>query len=291
MSWTARQTALLEAIGLGSWPAMEGSDDAAPARAEAAAGEARQVADETEAPVRDARAAPAPAPAQALARSETVLERSTTAAASAPPTEAAAAPPQWADLDSLHAAVRSCRACTLCERRRQAVPGVGHARAEWMVVGEAPGEQEDAVGEPFVGVSGQLLDEMLAATGRGRQAGPPQRQVFIANTVKCRPPGNRNPTPEEIAACGGFLQAQIALVQPKLILALGRFAAQALLRDDSPVGRLRGRVHALPDGTPVVVSYHPSYLLRQPLEKARAWEDLCLALDAMDAMDARVGSA
>jgi DNA polymerase len=182
-------------------------------------------------------------------------------------------------LDAVAAAVRSCQACGLCSTRKQAVPGVGHPNAHWMLVGEGPGEQEDLQGEPFVGRSGQLLDEMLAALDLTRAPAPPERQVFIANTVKCRPPGNRNPSPEELAACAPYLQRQLALVKPRLVLALGRFAAQSLLGTEAPVGSLRGKVHRMADGTPVVVSYHPSYLLRQPLEKARAWDDLCLAAE------------
>lgn len=257
MSWDARQTAMLQAMGLGSWPSM--SMESVPMRRAPFASEVRPSVTPEQGPAKLEHAADTPS---ALPSPEPTLSART-----------------WADLESVHTAVRECRACGLCEHRKQAVPGVGHAHAEWMVVGEAPGEQEDERGEPFVGASGQLLDEMLAVLGRSRKPGAAQQQVFITNTVKCRPPGNRNPAPEELAACGGFLQAQIELVKPRMILALGRFAAQSLLREESPVGRLRGRVHALAGGTPVVVSYHPSYLLRQPLEKARAWEDLCLAMD------------
>ncbi len=148
-----------------------------------------------------------------------------------------------------------------------------------MIVGEAPGEQEDQSGEPFVGAAGQLLDRMLSAVGLGRAAdadGDPARQVFIANVLKCRPPSNRNPSPEEVAQCAPFLQRQVALVQPRLILAMGRFAVQALLATDTPIGRLRGQVHRYL-GVPTIVTYHPAYLLRNLADKARAWEDLCLA--------------
>jgi DNA polymerase len=153
-----------------------------------------------------------------------------------------------------------------------------------MIVGEAPGEEEDRRGEPFVGRSGQLLDNMLRAIGLSRQAGEtpdPAKQVFIANTLKCRPPGNRNPLPEELACCEGYLIRQIELVQPKIILAMGRFAVQSLLRSSAPIGQLRGRVHRY-QGVPLVVTYHPAYLLRNPPEKARAWDDLCLALDTVE---------
>jgi uracil-DNA glycosylase len=183
------------------------------------------------------------------------------------------------DWPALREAVAACTACPLCQSRRQTVFGVGSARAHWMVIGEAPGEDEDRQGEPFVGRSGQLLDRMLAALRltRADEAGvDPARQVFIANTLKCRPPGNRNPAPEELAACEPFLQRQIELLQPRIILAMGRFAVQALLRTDAPVGKLRGRVHAY-QGVPLVVTYHPAYLLRNLPDKARAWDDLCLA--------------
>jgi DNA polymerase len=164
----------------------------------------------------------------------------------------------------------------LCESRTNTVFGVGNERAHWMIVGEAPGEQEDLQGEPFVGQAGKLLDAMLHALGLTRKPDTPERQVFIANTLKCRPPRNRNPDPDEMRRCEPFLVRQIELVQPKLILAMGRFAVQALLRSDEPIGRLRGRVHRY-HGVPLVVTYHPAYLLRNPADKARAWDDLCLA--------------
>jgi DNA polymerase len=180
------------------------------------------------------------------------------------------------DWTGLREAVAACRACALCESRQKTVFGVGHPRAHWMIVGEAPGEQEDRQGEPFVGPAGQLLDNMLQAIGLTRAEAAPERQVFIANTLKCRPPKNRNPEPAETATCAPFLERQIALVQPRIILAMGRFAAQALLASSEPLGKLRGRAHAW-RGVPVVVTYHPAYLLRTPADKARAWEDLCLA--------------
>lgn len=183
-----------------------------------------------------------------------------------------------ADLDwpQLRAAVEACTACRLHATRRQTVFGVGHPRAHWMIVGEAPGEQEDLSGEPFVGAAGRLLDAMLQALGLTRAEAAPERQVYIANTLKCRPPRNRNPEPDELAQCEPFLLRQIALVQPRLILAMGRFGVQALLRSPEPIGRLRGRVHRF-QGVPLVVTYHPAYLLRNPADKARAWEDLLLA--------------
>jgi len=183
------------------------------------------------------------------------------------------------DWPALRQAVAGCEACGLCRTRKQTVFGVGHPQAQWMLVGEAPGEHEDRQGEPFVGRAGQLLDRMLAALQLTRATdgdARPDQRVYIANTLKCRPPGNRNPQPEEVAQCEPFLQRQVVLVQPRLILAMGRFAVQALLKRTEPIGKLRGRVHDF-HGVPLVVTYHPAYLLRNPADKALAWDDLCLA--------------
>jgi DNA polymerase len=185
------------------------------------------------------------------------------------------------DWTQLQAAVAGCMACGLCRSRTQTVFGVGSRSAPWMIVGEAPGAEEDARGEPFVGQAGRLLDNMLAAIGRSRQD-EAQRPVYIANVLKCRPPGNRNPQPDEVASCEPFLLRQIELVQPRLLLVLGRFAAQSVLRTDAPVSALRGHVHRLRVGgreLPAIVSYHPAYLLRNLADKAKAWADLCLALE------------
>lgn len=191
----------------------------------------------------------------------------------------------WIELKQ---AVPACTACSLHQTRTQTVFGVGDERAHWLVVGEAPGEQEDLQGEPFVGAAGQLLDGMLRALGLTRstadEAVPPARRVYIANTLKCRPPRNRNPEAAEILHCEPFLVRQIALLRPRTILAMGRFAVQTLLRSDEPVGRLRGRVHRY-QGVPLVVTYHPAYLLRNLLDKARAWEDLCLAAAVAEQTD------
>ncbi|MCO5119872.1 MAG: uracil-DNA glycosylase [Burkholderiaceae bacterium] len=180
------------------------------------------------------------------------------------------------DLDGLRERVATCRDCGLCESRNRTVFGVGDRRPHWMVIGEAPGAEEDRRGEPFVGQAGRLLDAMLAAVGLGREQG-----VFIANVLKCRPPGNRNPRPEEVARCAPFLRRQVELLRPRLILVVGRFAAQTLLGTDASIASLRGRVHRYRAGeldVPVVVSYHPAYLLRDRHEdKARCWQDLCLA--------------
>jgi DNA polymerase len=189
------------------------------------------------------------------------------------------------DWSALREAVAACRACKLCEGRRQTVFGVGHTSAHWMIVGEAPGEQEDRQGEPFVGKSGQLLDNMLRAIGLTRGEADAAQQVYIANTLKCRPPGNRNPEPEELAQCEPFLIRQVELVRPRIILAMGRFAVQSLLRSHEPIGKLRGRVHHY-QGVPLIVTYHPAYLLRNLDDKAKAWDDLCLAVHTL-----RSGSA
>lgn len=182
--------------------------------------------------------------------------------------DASVAGMDWPELEQ---AVKACTACGLREGCTQTVFGVGNRQAEWLVIGEAPGADEDKQGEPFVGRAGQLLNSMLAAIGLKRE------QVYIANILKCRPPGNRDPKPEEAALCRAFLERQIALIQPKLILAVGRIAAQNLLATDTPIGRLRGHVHQL-HGIPVVVTYHPAYLLRSPGEKRKAWTDLQFAV-------------
>jgi DNA polymerase len=184
----------------------------------------------------------------------------------------------WPELET---AVAACTACALCRSRTQTVFGVGSRAATWMLVGEAPGAEEDARGEPFVGQAGRLLDNMLAAIGRSRRADAP-RPVFIANVLKCRPPGNRNPQADEVAACEPFLRRQIELIQPRLLLVMGRFAAQSVLHADEPISALRGRVHRLRIGArevPAVVTYHPAYLLRNLADKSKAWADLCLALE------------
>lgn len=214
---------------------------------------------------------------QALMPAKTGRSAAAPAAQAIPQSADTAAAVAGADLAQLREMVVGCTACGLCHGRKQAVFGMGAPAARWLVVGEAPGEQEDRKGEPFVGRSGQLLDAMLASVGMSRE-----KDVFIANVIKCRPPGNRNPKPEEIAACSPYLLRQITLLKPERILVVGRFAAQTLLQTDASIANLRGRVHHLdaPDGRriPLVVSYHPAYLLRSPLEKARAWQDLQLAV-------------
>jgi len=200
------------------------------------------------------------------------------AAASAPAApRAAATPPPAAGAEAaweeLRAEVASCTRCPLHRTRTQGVLGVGPKRCDWLVIGEAPGAEEDRRGEPFVGAAGQLLDAMLRAIGLDRTS-----NVYIANVLKSRPPNNRDPRPEEVAACMPYLLRQIALLQPKIMLAVGRIAAQNLLGTEAPLARLRGQVHQFGAlHTPLVVTYHPAYLLRTPQDKRKAWEDLKFA--------------
>jgi DNA polymerase len=179
------------------------------------------------------------------------------------------------DWQALSKEVSTCSACTLCKQRKQAVFGVGAQTAPWLFVGEGPGEEEDQKGEPFVGPAGKLLDAMLAAAGLQRG-----REVYIANVVKCRPPGNRTPTVEEAAACAPFLDRQIDLIQPKLIVALGKTAVMRLTGSDASMASMRGKVHSY-RGIAVVATYHPAYLLRSLTEKLKAWEDMQLATREM----------
>ena len=174
------------------------------------------------------------------------------------------------DWQALRDSVAACTRCALHQSRTQTVFGVGNPEADWMIIGEAPGAEEDRRGEPVVGRAGKLLDEMLHAVGQGRDS------VFIANILKCRPPNNRDPEAEESSQCRAYLERQIELVQPNIIVAVGRIAAQLLLDTDTPVGRLRGVEHRL-GNTPLVVTYHPAYLLRSPTQKRKSWDDLRLA--------------
>ena len=263
MRWDERQVALLREMGIRLWTPP--GEVAAPADQAAA--------------VPAALATPAvhvgaPAAAVAPLHAEPIVAAAPVEARIAIP----AGPLAAQDWPQLRETVAACTACRLCEGRRQTVFGVGNPRAHWMIVGEAPGEQEDRQGEPFVGKAGQLLDNMLRAIALTRAQAEPARQVYIANTIKCRPPANRNPEPDELAKCEPFLNRQIELVQPRIIVAMGRFAVHSLLRSTEPIGRLRGRVHRY-HGVPLIVTYHPAYLLRNPEDKAKAWDDLCLALD------------
>jgi len=179
---------------------------------------------------------------------------------------------QWIEIKQ---AVPACTACALHKSRAQTVFGVGDENADWMLIGEAPGAEEDRLGEPFVGQAGKLLDNMLAAIDLKRG-----ENVYIANVLKCRPPGNRNPEPDEVEKCTPFLKRQIALIQPKLIIAMGRFAAQTLLASDASIASLRGRVYSY-EGVPLIVTYHPAYLLRSLPDKSKAWADLVFARKTM----------
>ena len=223
--------------------------------------------------------------------------RTVQAPAAAAPALSPAPPAPAPDWDALEQQIRACQRCPLVAQRQCAVPGMGDRRPDWLLVGEAPGEEEDRQGLPFVGRAGQLLDRMLAALQLQRA-----QQVYITNVIKCRPPQNRNPAAEEIAHCTPYLLRQVELLQPKIVLALGRFAAQTLLAEggclsaealrDLPLGKLRGRVYqARLAGRvlPVVVTYHPAYLLRSPADKARAWADLCLAAEALERSQGLVG--
>jgi len=186
------------------------------------------------------------------------------------------------DWDALVASVKSCERCPLHQTRTQSVFGVGDRRAQWLVIGEAPGVEEDRQGEPFVGRAGQLLNSMLKAIGLARE------EVFIANILKSRPPNNRDPRPEEVRECIPFLYRQIELINPRLILCVGRIAAQTLLGTDTPIGKLRGKLHHFAPAhpaaktRPMIVTYHPAYLLRSPAEKRKAWGDLVLAMQTFE---------
>jgi DNA polymerase len=190
----------------------------------------------------------------------------------APPAPGPAALETFSEWAPLRERVAACTACELCKTRTQTVFGVGNTQADWLIIGEAPGAEEDRQGEPFVGRAGQLLNAMLLAIGL------PRETVFIANILKCRPPGNRDPAPSEVARCLPYLAAQIALLKPKIMLAVGRIAAQNLLGTDVPLARLRGKLHHFgAANTPLVITYHPAYLLRTPGDKRKAWDDLKFA--------------
>jgi len=216
------------------------------------------------------------APAWRLRRGDIVAGQDASAPVESVPTPLPAAATRLERIatlgwDEFAADVGACTACGLCRTRNKAVPGVGDVRAQWMLIGEAPGAEEDARGEPFVGQAGKLLDNMLGALGMNRRD-----NVYIANVLKCRPPGNRTPEPVEVDACRPYLERQIALIRPQLIVALGKSAASLLLGTDASIASLRGRVHRV-RGVPLVVTYHPAYLLRSLQEKAKAWEDLLFA--------------
>ena len=291
----ARQRAMLEAMGITLWePTVDAkkerfSDvDIDKLAINSIVNSTPQVPTPVTAPP-PSQAAPAVASAPAAPRAPAV---------NAPPPNTVLQPlPQGiAQMDwlQLQAAVSSCQACALCEGRKNTVFGTGQAstepalapQADWLIVGEAPDENEDSQGEPFAGQAGQLLDNMLRAVVSNGKPLSRQSNVFIANVLKCRPPANRNPSPEELAMCQPYLQRQIALLQPKIIVAMGRFAVQSLLGSTEPLGKLRGRVHHMPGSaitTPVIVTYHPAYLLRNLPDKSKAWADLLLAMQTLQA--------
>ncbi|MFO6420318.1 uracil-DNA glycosylase family protein [Hylemonella sp. W303a] len=282
MELDARQRAMLEEMGIRVWTPIESMSEDALAFAESAPvpvpgplGSDTRLGSGGPTLPTQTRSVPTPVPAEA--KSSVYAEP----ASRALPADIAAM--GWDDLET---AVAGCQACGLCKSRKNTVFGVGHRQARWLIVGEAPGENEDLQGEPFVGQAGKLLDNMLKVLGRSRTSDDEAQSVYIANVLKCRPPGNRNPAPEEVLQCEPYLRRQVALLQPRIILAMGRFAVQSLLQHSVPdvatlpLGRLRGQVHRY-EGVPVVVSYHPAYLLRTPQDKAKAWEDLCLAQSLM----------
>ena len=181
------------------------------------------------------------------------------------------------DASVLAAEVAQCTRCSLHKERTQTVFGVGDLNASLLIIGEAPGAEEDRVGEPFVGRAGKLLNSMLRAIGLSRE------QVYIANILKCRPPGNRDPLPEEVAHCASYLARQVEMIKPSIILAVGRIAAQNLLQNSVPIGKMRGQRYTYGDqGIPVIVTYHPAYLLRSPREKRKSWQDLILVKEGLE---------
>jgi uracil-DNA glycosylase len=294
-----RQRAMLQAMGITLWqPDFHPSKQSVAQQnsAQAAIKSVVNTAPEhspthAASPVLAPSAAPAPRPPIPAVVQAAAKPR---AASCAPSTALQALPDgiermDWAQLQT---AVSTCQACALCAGRSQSVFGIGQAstaptlapRADWLIIGEAPSEQEDSQGEPFVGEAGQLLDNMLRAIKVDGQPLARHSNVFISNILKCRPPANRSPSADEVAMCQPYLLRQIALLQPKIILAMGRFAVQALTGSTEPLGKLRGRVHALHASSyqaPVIVTYHPAYLLRNLPDKAKAWADLLLAMETL----------
>lgn len=261
----SRRLAYLKALEIDVWERRDGSARAAVTQAEAAPERVASVA-----PIRatsePAAQVQATAPAVARAVQAPTIETGD---------DSGVAKLGW---DELATAVRSCTKCPLHATRTNGVFGVGDRQARWMIIGEAPGADEDRQGEPFVGRAGQLLNAMLKSVGLARE------QVFIANILKSRPPGNRDPKPEEVRACIPYLYRQIELVNPALILCVGRIAAQTLLDVDTPIGKLRGTVHRIAANRPMVVTYHPAYLLRSPVEKRKSWADLLLAMRTFETL-------
>ncbi len=293
MRWPEHQRAMLREMGIPAFWPEEGAPSEAPVVADAHAPKAQVVADELSQPKPSASSAQPTPPALRVAPAPVVAAKGVhgiqgtkdkpkdPAAGLGPLPEGIAA----MDWPALHAAVAGCQACALCHSRTQAVLGVGPAQADWMIVGGAPDEQEDQTGEPFAGRAGTLLDRMLHAVQLTRAPQASSGRVYVTHVLKCRPPANRTPQAQEAAQCEPYLLRQIALVQPKVILVMGRFAVRALLKSNEPIGKLRGRAHSVA-GVPVLASYHPDELLRNPLDKAQAWDDLCLARELVRTRDA-----
>jgi uracil-DNA glycosylase family 4 len=277
MSWTDRQQGMLQAMGLRLWQPVPVPQSVPQPMAQptpkppAAQGSLAPVATQP----------PRPVPVAPRTTAGAGLDAS--AKASESPAQAPVTRPLPADWSALQEAVAACRACALCDVRQQALFGSGHPQAHWMIVGESPVDAEDRQGEPFVDAPGRLLDNMLRALQLTRSEAPAAQQVFITHALKCLPPSNRPASAAELALCRPFLERQVATVRPRVILALGRQAAQALLGGEAPLGRLRGQVHQA-WGVPVVVSFAPAYLLRQPSEKAKAWDDLRLAASVAEGL-------
>lgn len=250
----ATRRAYLEAMGVSVWVPRRSPVSVPGGEEEREASSAGATAPDPSPAAADAGPSPAPDDTAAAA----------TAGAASGATDVASM-----DAETLRQTILGCTACGLCETRTQAVPGVGNLTADLLVIGEAPGQEEDRRGEPFVGRAGQLLDRMLAAIGLDRQT------VYITNVLKCRPPNNRDPKAEEVQACAAYLRRQIELIDPKAILSVGRISAQSLLETDQTIGRLREHWHRFgPNGTPLRVTYHPAYLLRSPAQKRKSWDDL-----------------
>lgn len=268
MAWTQRQQSMLKAMGLRTWQPLGGlaagithDAEGVDTRVDPAGGAVTHTAQTTRA-ITPGAAPVAPAAPVAL-RAGPVPQASPSVFEQI----------SWAELPAVTAA---CQACGLCQSRQQPVFGLGRPGARWMLVVEAPDAAEEAAGEPGAGPAGTLLDNMLRAVGLMRQADDLAQQVVITSAVKCRPPRDRKPDLSELAACAPLLARQVALVQPQVILAMGRVAIRQVLGSDEPLGRLRGQVHRYGD-TPVIATYDAAYLMRQPADKAKAWEDLCLA--------------
>ncbi|MBD3669857.1 MAG: uracil-DNA glycosylase [Gammaproteobacteria bacterium] len=271
MGMDARQQHYLKAMGITAWVRRELPDEEAPVQESLATVAAPQLSE----------ADPAPRPRPAVRSKETTPAPEPNIPAADEPAPLPQLDITHMDWEALARGVSECQQCDLHKTRMNAVLGVGNARAQWMFIGEAPGVDEDRQGEPFVGRAGQLLNEMLKAVGISRES------VYIANILKCRPPNNRDPQPHEVSACHAYLRRQIELVQPKLIIALGRVAAQNLLHSEQSMGNLRGEVHHYEEtGTPLIATYHPSYLLRSPGEKRKSWQDLKLALSVCNPTEA-----